>query len=111
MSMRINTVKAYSGEKLHSLGVMRVQVQYNDQCSYLNLYVVNRGGPALFGREWLKSIQLDWTKMIKSLTLNANATGLAFTNFGTASCLRCNFALIPLTQPISSLKTSWTKSP
>jgi hypothetical protein len=51
-----------------SLGVMRVQVQYNDQCSYLNLYVVKHGGPALFGREWLKSIQLDW-KMIKSLTI------------------------------------------
>jgi hypothetical protein len=33
---------------------------YNAQCSYLNLYVVKRGGPALFGREWLKSIQLDW---------------------------------------------------
>jgi hypothetical protein len=33
-------------------------------------------------------------------------TGLAFTNFGTASCLWCNFALILLTQPISSLKTS-----
>jgi hypothetical protein len=30
--------------------------------------VVKRGGPALFGREWLKSIQLDW-KMIKSLTI------------------------------------------
>jgi predicted transcriptional regulator len=53
-------LKTYSGEKLHSLGVMRVQVQYNAQCSYLNLYVVKRGGPALFGREWLKSIQLDW---------------------------------------------------
>ena len=61
-------LKTYSGEKLHSLGVLRVQVQYNDQCSYLNLYVVKRGGPALFGREWLKSIQLDW-KMIKSLTI------------------------------------------
>ena len=61
-------LKTYSGEKLHSLGVMRVQVQYNDQCSYLNLYMVKRGGPALFGREWLKSIQLDW-KMIKSLTI------------------------------------------
>jgi hypothetical protein len=35
-----------------------------------------------------------------------SVVGLAFTNFGTASCLRCNFALIPLTQPISSLKTS-----
>jgi hypothetical protein len=51
-------LKTYSGEKLHSLGVVRVQVQYNDQCSYLKLYVVKRGGPALFGREWLKSIQL-----------------------------------------------------
>jgi hypothetical protein len=30
--------------------------------------VVKRGGPALFGREWLKNIQLDW-KMIKSLTI------------------------------------------
>jgi hypothetical protein len=42
-------LKTYSGEKLHSLGVMRVHVQYNDQCSYLNSYMVKRGGPALFG--------------------------------------------------------------
>ena len=48
----------------------------------------------------------DLSNSCSTFGLNANATDLAFTNFGTAFCLRCNFALIPLTQPISSLKTS-----
>jgi hypothetical protein len=37
LEISLLVLKTYSGEKLHSLGV---QVQYNDQCSYLNLYVV-----------------------------------------------------------------------
>lgn len=60
-------LKTYSGEKLNSLGVLCVNVKYNDQEADLNLHVVKRGGPVLFGREWLKTIRLDWS-MIKSLS-------------------------------------------
>jgi len=35
-------------------------VEYNNQVKDLTLYVVKTRGPALFGRDWLHQIQLDW---------------------------------------------------
>jgi len=40
-----------------------VTVEYNDQRYVLNLYVVRCQGQALFGREWLKHIKLDWSTL------------------------------------------------
>ena len=48
------------------LGVFEVEVDYEGQTAKLNLYVVEKGGPALFGRDWLQKIQLNW-KNIKCL--------------------------------------------
>ena len=50
-------------------GVMHVNVQYNNQSVNLDLYVVRKGGPPLFGREWLHHFQLNW-KEIKSLKIS-----------------------------------------
>jgi hypothetical protein len=63
------TLKTYSGEKMIPEGVMHVNVQYNNQSSNLDLYVVRKGGPPLFGREWLHHFQLNW-KEIKSLKIS-----------------------------------------
>jgi len=52
--------KPYMGEKLKPIGVLTVNVEYNKSRYVLDLYVVNRGGPPLLGREWLKHIKLDW---------------------------------------------------
>jgi hypothetical protein len=51
------TLKTYSGEKIIPEGVMHVNIQYNNQSANLNLYVVRKGGPPLFGREWLHHLQ------------------------------------------------------
>ena len=63
------TLKTYSGEKIIAEGVMHVNVQYNNQRANLDLYVVRKGGPPLFGREWLHHFQLD-RKEIKSLKIS-----------------------------------------
>jgi hypothetical protein len=63
------TLKTYSGEKIIPEGVMHVNVQYNNQRANLDLYVVRKGGPPLFGREWLHHFQLNW-KEIKSLKIS-----------------------------------------
>ena len=60
------TLKTYSGEKVIPLGVFEVKVEYEGQSAMLKLYVVDKGGPILFGRDWLKKIQLNW-KNIKFL--------------------------------------------
>jgi hypothetical protein len=48
---------------------MHVNVQYNNQRANLDLYVVRKGGPPLFGSEWLHHFQLNW-KEIKSLKIS-----------------------------------------
>ena len=60
-------LKTYTGFFFKPIGVANVNVQYREK-SYDNLplYVVEKGGHALFGRVWLKEIPLDW-KSIKSL--------------------------------------------
>jgi mevalonate kinase len=63
------TLKTYSGERIIPEGVMHVKVQYNNQSVNLDLYVVRKGGPPLFGREGLHHFQLNW-KEIKSLKIS-----------------------------------------
>ena len=62
-----NTVlKTYTGEKIQPIGVLDVQVKYKEEMQKLSLYVVETKGPALFGRDWLEKITLDW-KAINTL--------------------------------------------
>lgn len=61
-SLKLTT---YSGESLLVLGVMTGVVSYNGQTvDNLELYVVDKEGPSLFGREWLYRIQLDWNSIM-----------------------------------------------
>ena len=53
-------LKTYSGEELEILGQLVVRVRYGAQESKLPLIVVKGQGPSLFGRNWLKEIQIDW---------------------------------------------------
>ena len=67
--------KTYTGEKLKPIGVLTVTVEYNkNRYEMLNLYVVNRGGPPLLGREWLNHIRLDWHN------INRVSSGNMFSN-------------------------------
>ena len=58
-------LRTFSGEKLKPLGVLNVQVKYNTQKDVLPLYVVQKGGAILFGRDWLRKIRLDWNSINK----------------------------------------------
>jgi len=53
-------LKTHSGEKIAPEGKLHVRVEYNNRVKDLTLYVVKTRGPALFGRDWLHQIQLDW---------------------------------------------------
>ena len=50
-------------------------VQYGDQKKRFTLYVTKGDGPCIMGREWLKSIQLDW-RTIGLATMDATETKL-----------------------------------
>ena len=53
----------YSGELIQVLGSIAVTVFYKQQTKRLSLLVVPTDGPALFGRDWLKAIILDWKQL------------------------------------------------
>ncbi|CAG2216826.1 unnamed protein product [Mytilus edulis] len=57
------TLQTYSGESIKPLGCANVKVHYKGETHALPLYVVPKGGPPLFGREWLKHIKLDWNEI------------------------------------------------
>ncbi len=51
---------AYTGDQIPVVGVMKVEVSYGEQRAKLSLYVVEGQGPSLMGRDWIRSIRLDW---------------------------------------------------
>ncbi|KAL6460959.1 hypothetical protein MHYP_G00309250 [Metynnis hypsauchen] len=62
-------LKTYTGERIRPVGVVPVNVKYQNQHSMLNLYVVKSHGPTLFGRDWLTQIQLDWRSIYSICTI------------------------------------------
>ena len=60
------SLKTYTGENIMPRRVLKVPVDYQNQREVLDLYVVENKGPVLMGRDWIRTIRLDWCS-IKSL--------------------------------------------
>ena len=60
------TLKTYTGQKITPKGEMKCNVKFKGQEKELTLQVVETPGQALFGRDWLSKIQLNWGE-IKAL--------------------------------------------
>ena len=56
-------LSAYTGEKISSLRKINATVTYAGNKYSLPLLVVPQGCGALFGRNWLRYIKLDWNKL------------------------------------------------
>ena len=69
LAKSLATLKTYTGEKITPKGKMKCNVRFKSQEKELTLLVVETPGPALFGRDWLSKIQLDWDA-IKALKLS-----------------------------------------
>ena len=53
-------LRTYTSEVIPVRGEVLVNVQYGNQNKKLTLYVTLNEGPCLMGRDWLRSIRLDW---------------------------------------------------
>ena len=64
-SLRVSAIRleTYSKQSLVVLGSLEVQVAYESQVETLPLVVVKGEGPTLFGRNWLKVIKINWSKI------------------------------------------------
>ena len=56
-------LRTYSGEIIDILGSIHVTASYHNQSKQLSLLVVPTDGPTLFGRDWLRAINLDWKQL------------------------------------------------
>ena len=61
--------QSYFGQQKQSQGKIKVPVGYAGQSYDLVIHVVDTPGPALFGRDWLRNIPLEWhniTQIVKA---------------------------------------------
>ena len=56
-------LRSYSGQKIPVLGTAQVPVSYKGQQAELPVVVVKGDKPALLGRNWLKSLKLNWSEI------------------------------------------------
>ena len=63
----------YSGELIEVLGTISVTVSYKQQTKQLSLLVVPTEGPALFGRDWLQAIVLEWKQLNRVHNIRSRA--------------------------------------
>lgn len=92
-------LKTYTDEPLPIIGEAEVTVEYKTQKVILPLIVVGGKGPSLFGRNWLKSIKLDW-KQVKSVSTELEAllkkhSTLFKEELGTVKGLKAKLAVSP----------------
>lgn len=63
-------LKSYTGEIIQVKGTIEVEVEYQDQKAKLPLTVVSGCGPSLLGRNWLRHLRLDWSRLHHITTEN-----------------------------------------
>lgn len=70
-------LRTYSGETLPVLGQLQVKVTCGDQQARLPLHVVAGHGSSLLGRDWLRTLRLDWNciRQVQN-TVNTNLHSL-----------------------------------
>ena len=56
-------LSTYTGETLYPLGEANIKLEYAGQEYSLPLIVVPKGSNALFGRNWLQDVKLDWPNL------------------------------------------------
>ena len=98
-------LKTYTSEMMKVVGEITVYVNYQDQEVELDLVVIEGGGPALLGRNWLSDHILNWheilhTSLISGVDLLINKYSKVFSNtLGTMSQYFAKLRLKPDTTP------------
>jgi hypothetical protein len=64
------SLKSYSGHPVPLIGRISVNVTYGSQSAKLQMLVAKGTRTALLGRDWLKSIRLDWEKVFSLSSLS-----------------------------------------
>ena len=57
------TLRTYTGEVVKTLGIMAANVKIHGQRRRLHMYVTENGQNSLMGRDWLRSLRLNWAEI------------------------------------------------
>ena len=60
-------LRTYTHEMIHRLGMMECDVRIHGQRRRLTLYITETGTNALFGRQWLRALQLNWADVTTNI--------------------------------------------
>lgn len=100
-------LKTYTGEELKPKGSIKVKVSYEGQVHQLPLLVLEGGGPALLGRNWLEKIKVNWSHVNKLSSTNVKLDSLLQKyaevfddNLGTLKGLKAKIHVDPAVTPI-----------
>ncbi|GFY35277.1 polyprotein [Trichonephila clavipes] len=66
-------LRNFDNSMITSAGQAVVQIQYKDQINTEIIYLVHAKVNAVFGREWLRNFQLDWSSIIAVRVENCNS--------------------------------------
>lgn len=87
---------SYCGTSLECLGFVQVQVATDNENTIVNLYIIRSNRKPLLGREWLRQIKVDWTKVLKSQLLSeeVNRIDTEITPMDVEKTLKKNFPTV-----------------
>ncbi|GFW11166.1 transposon Tf2-9 polyprotein, partial [Trichonephila clavipes] len=66
-------LRNFDNSMITSAGQAMVQIQYKDQINTETIYLVHAKVNAVFGREWLRTFQLDWSSIKAVRVENCNS--------------------------------------
>ena len=64
-------LSTYTVQRIGIVGAINVDVEYHGQSADNRLVIVDRDGPTLLGRDWLRHFCLDWASCIRLTTSTA----------------------------------------
>ncbi|VVC90983.1 unnamed protein product, partial [Leptidea sinapis] len=73
---KILCLKSYTGDVIETLGYIIVNVSCGKNHAKLNLYVIEKGGPPLMGRTWIKQLKLAMVECHNLTESDSIATSL-----------------------------------
>ena len=85
-------LRTYTSEVIPVRGEVLVNVQYGNQNKKLTLYVTRNEGPCLMGRDWLRSIRLDW-RTIGLTLVDTTQTQVFRDELGTMKSIKAELKL------------------
>ncbi|XP_062708968.1 uncharacterized protein K02A2.6-like [Aedes albopictus] len=87
-------LRSYCGNKIGVLGVVNAEVAFEGQSNQMRLFVVDAARRPLLGREWMRTLRLDWNEIMRGTVVDVNRISLRTSMPGAVKGLLEEFASV-----------------